>query len=206
MFGNPQPAPRQDTFSFELGDEGLGPPGKASVLIRTLSILSGGLLAAVSILGAIGAAADAFEAGAISADAVVTLATLTLAFVIGIYLTAYGYSGDERRARRLTGKVLLWTAIAIAVIAAVALAGGFSWDSDDSDSDSGGGESGSGGDGSSAGHHWTWWGSHSGGGSDSGPARGPSTANQPASMCLSCGARMASAGGMCAGCAYQWQR
>ncbi len=217
MFGTPAPAPRQDTFSFEKDREALGPPGKAGVLMRTLSILSGGLLAAVSFLESGHTVADALAAGEVSASGVVTIAALALAFVIGIYLTAYGYSGDERRARRLTGKVLLWTAIAIAVIAAIALAGGFSWGSDDSDSGSDGGDSGSGGDGSSDGHRWTWWGSHSGVGSDAGPAshdwtwwggsQRPAGGGLPSeSVCLGCGRPMSGPGGFCAGCAYQWQR
>jgi len=210
MFGKQAEATNQESFSFERKDA-VKPPGNAPALTRAMAMLSGGLLAAVVLLQAIALAGDLIDGEGVTFATVAYAFALFAGFTAATYTTAYGYTGfDSKRSARITGKVLLWTAIAVGVIALIALAGGFSGGSDDRDSDSGdsgdrGGSSASGGAGSSdSGSRWfphfdtSSWGW--GGGETPSTSRG----SQPsASVCLSCGKRIAGPGGICTACGYR---
>jgi hypothetical protein len=191
-----------DRFRFEERKEAQAPPGMPGPA-RAATTICGGLLAAVLFVAGIDAVAGLVEGERVTAATVGYLAAVLAGLVLAIYLCALGLTGDSRRALRLTGKVLLWTGIAVAVIAAIALAGGFGWGSDsdsDSDSDGGGDKSGS----DSGGWFGGWsFGSTSdtaGGGSPGGGSKPSSSA--PASVCMGCGKRMAAQGGFCSGCAF----
>ena len=192
---------------------GGAPPGGRQLARRAACVISGGLMAAVSVIAAVASLHQALTGlGPDRTQGILACALAAVAYTAGIFTLAYGWNGlDSAKARRTTVTVVL---ISVAVIAVLAAAGGSGWSSDDKESgDSSGGDGGSGNDDCGSDrwtrhgdrNYWGWSGAFSNDSSLDGQGSLRRTSEQASGVCSGCGRPMScSAGyGLCAGCAYQ---